>query len=603
MARRMFPDDQFTYVLAGNPTGDPSVPGIVGVPIGSTVHVYTDQLATTPADVRHSDGSPVTFGNPIQVDAYSQVSLFQGPDDGTDTLWVVITSGPPKAMYARVDDRIDELAAQISGLDFVETSTVAAGTTTPVVAAQLSGDLVPRVELRADGTISMADAPVSISNVTGTSTVTVTTASNHGYGTNDVVLISGVQGFTGANGTFTITQTTATAFTLNGATGSGSYTGGGAVQRRLGDTGSANEGVWNLLIPDTTRPGQVIRGHEGNSHPLAQWNDYRNAPVFIWGAVGGGGLTSATASDILFATNNIFNRAFAANPTGGVRLTFGDPAGSTDTLSIGNALTPPTGNPDGTHLGEGSFTTTEGVVLWSRGGRLRLRTSAGHEDEVIAPVHRVVRSIAAPGGSATLDTGGTVAPTVATTNITASADDQAAGPLAKYLTTAAASVDAGVITAFGPVQARWAPLFYARIQTDASAITSTRLAVGLVSADVASNAGPASTGAYTTAQVAMFRFDTGVDGTNFWRTVTGNATTATVTTTTAAIAADTSYELVIEVNSAGTSIRFWVGTTLVATHTTNLPSTSAALGVTARLRTLTTSARALRLGRLSWSQK
>jgi hypothetical protein len=212
-----------------------------------------------------------------------------------------------------------------------------------------------------------------------------------------------------------------------------------------------------------------------------------------------------------------------------------------------------------------------------------------------------VQSVSAPGGDSTLLLDGVLPPAVATANVTPSADDQAEGPLIKYLMAAVSSVDAGVISPFGVLQPRWSPYFYARLRTDPSSLTSMRLAVGLVSADVAANAGPASTGSYSTAAGAWFRYDTSTDGTALWRTVTGSGTTATVTTTATAIAADTSYELVIQ---AGTSaVSFWIGGVLVATHTTNLPGASTALAYTARLRTLTASARALRLGRLAWSQR
>ena len=180
-------------------------------------------------------------------------------------------------------------------------------------------------------------------------------------------------------------------------------------------------------------------------------------------------------------------------------------------------------------------------------------TSAGTQTGPAAAVDHVhppttrISSVSAPGGDSTLILQGVLPPTVAAANITASSDDQAAGPLVKYLTSAASTIDAGVISTFGVIQPQWAPYLYARIRTDASAITSTRLAVGIVSADVASNAGPASTGAYTTASGAWFRYDTGVDGTAFWRTVTSNGTTATVTTTNAALAADTDYELTMPV--------------------------------------------------------
>ena len=68
-----------------------------------------------------------------------------------------------------------------------------------------------------------------ISTITGTTTVTVTTTEVHGYQTGEEYVIQGVLGITGVNGRKTITVTTPTAFTLNGTTGSGTYTSGGTV--------------------------------------------------------------------------------------------------------------------------------------------------------------------------------------------------------------------------------------------------------------------------------------------------------------------------------------------------------------------------------------
>jgi hypothetical protein len=493
---------------------------------------------------------------------------------------------------------------RISALMGVDT--VAASTTTMLLSSLLSGDLLARFAVRADGTIAMGGAPLTVSTVAGTTTVTVTTTASHGYGTADVVTISGVAGFVGADGTFTITRTGATTFTLDGVTGSGTYTSGGTVQRLLGTSGSANEGVWNLVVPEgeDTRFGFVIRLNSTSSRSGFKVVDNGAADIFVVQPTGGAGLISADANDILFCSFDTTGRSFAANTRGGVRMGMGgDPAGGVEVLAIGDATTPPTGGqvPDGTHTAESGFTTTAGAVVWGpvgSGGRLHVRTRAGHEDELIAPVHRRQMSVAAPGGGTTLVTTGTAAPTVATTDVTPAADDTAAGPGVSYTTTAAADVDAGIVSAFGPVQTRWGPLFYARIMTDASAITSTRLWAGLTSAELATLAADP-----TTQHVAAFRYDTGLDGTAFWRCVTAGGSAATVTTSTVAIAANTSYELKIEVDSAGTAVRFYVNGTLAATHTTNLPTTSTALGYTVRLRTLAAAARALRFGRTLVSSK
>jgi len=64
---------------------------------------------------------------------------------------------------------------------------------------------------------------------TNTSPITIR-AVNHGLVTGDRVAIAGVQGNTAANGAFTVTVVDANSFTLNGSTGTGTWTGGGTVQ-------------------------------------------------------------------------------------------------------------------------------------------------------------------------------------------------------------------------------------------------------------------------------------------------------------------------------------------------------------------------------------
>lgn len=498
--------------------------------------------------------------------------------------------------------------AALAGLD----TTVASSDVT-LLSAMVSGELLPRLKLYADGSIAMSDPIRNIQSVSGTTTVTVTTTANHYYGTGDYVKIAEVGGISGVNGTWLITRTGATTFTLDGAVGAGTYTTGGRVQRQLGHTSSTHEGQWNFVMPDgADEYGMKIRLNGTTLKAGFAVVDYQNADIFIVLPAGGSGVSSADNRDGLWVSEDTTGRSAFLNTGGGLRLAYGDPAGGVEVLALGDI--PSSGGtapgastmPDGTHTAEFSFTTGAGAVIWgpvSSGGRLRMRTRAGHEDELIAPVHRRQMEIAAPGGGSTLVSTGVAAPTVASTNITPAADDTAGGPGTSYTTTAASGVDAGLITALTLLQTRWGPLSYTRMLTDASAITSTRLIVGLVSADNSANAGPASSGAYATAAGAWFRYDTGVDGTAFWRTVTGDGANATVTTTTTAIAAATEYELKIEVNSAGTSVRFFINNALVATHTTNLPTTSTGLGYLCRLRTLTTSARALRFGRAKLSSK
>ena len=65
-----------------------------------------------------------------------------------------------------------------------------------------------------------------ITAATNAAPIAITTAGNHGLSNGDVIIISEVSGNTAANGTFTITKTSDTAFTLNGSTGTGTGTGG-----------------------------------------------------------------------------------------------------------------------------------------------------------------------------------------------------------------------------------------------------------------------------------------------------------------------------------------------------------------------------------------
>lgn len=511
---------------------------------------------------------------------------------------VATGDGGHAELHAEVNRRLNRVAERV-GLAAVEDAE-----TSTLLSAQVTGDLLPRFQVRADGTIAMGGAPLDIVDVSGTTTVTVTTAADHGYGTGDVVTISGVAGHVGANGTWTITRTGATTFTLNGAVGSGSYTSGGTVQRLLGTSGSANEGVWNLVVPeaDNSRYGLLIRLNSTSMRAGFVVADHQAAPIFVVMPAGGAGVISADTADGLWTSEDTFGRSAFLNTAGGLRLVYGDPAGGVDVLALGDATAEPDSIPDGSHTAEHGHATEPGIVLWSRDGRPRYLTSAGHADELAAPLHRRYAQISAPGpgGGTTLVASGVASLTVETTGITAAADDTAAGPGVSYTTTAAAGVTAGV-TAVGVAQARWAPALYCRLATDASAITDTRLAVGMVSAEIAGDAGPASSGGYTVASGFWLRYDSGVDGTAFWRAVTSDGTDATVTTTTAAIAADTSYELLMEVNSTATAVRFWVDGTLVATHTTTLPAAATPLGVVVRLQTLGAAARALRFGRLAWT--
>lgn len=208
---------------------------------------------------------------------------------------------------------------------------------------------------------------------------------------------------------------------------------------------------------------------------------------------------------------------------------------------------------------------------------------------------RKIVEVSHPGGGSGLVIRNWSAPTVVASGTTDVVDDD--GGWNKYDTSAtsgnAATLKGGgtAASAFKMVRPVQLPDLLLRIKTDAS-LADVRLWAGLVA-----NALDASSDASGIA-VAAFRYDTGVDGTAFWRTVTNDGTTTgNVTTTTAGIAVSTLYLLRIKVVST-TSIEFYVNGTLVATHTTDLPGASQDLGFWLSLTTLAAAAKSIRFSRL-----
>lgn len=88
---------------------------------------------------------------------------------------------------------------------------------------------VTTIVASADGAISGA-TNLTVTAATNASPVAITTSTNHGLSTGDVVSVSGVRGNGGANVTTTITVTGPTTFTLDGSSGTGTYVSGGVVE-------------------------------------------------------------------------------------------------------------------------------------------------------------------------------------------------------------------------------------------------------------------------------------------------------------------------------------------------------------------------------------
>lgn len=92
---------------------------------------------------------------------------------------------------------------------------------------------------------------VAVGYASYTSPISIGLAQAHGFSSGDRVTVSGVQGMTGANGTWTITVTDSTHFTLNGSAANGSWTAG---------TGTVSGGSMAYYDPVTTAGAQAALG-------------------------------------------------------------------------------------------------------------------------------------------------------------------------------------------------------------------------------------------------------------------------------------------------------------------------------------------------------
>lgn len=83
---------------------------------------------------------------------------------------------------------------------------------------------------------SMRDnaAIITITNATNAAPIAITTSAAHGLSTGNFVTQQNVGGNTAANGTFRITVTGATSYTLDGSSGNAAYTSGGIANQILG---------------------------------------------------------------------------------------------------------------------------------------------------------------------------------------------------------------------------------------------------------------------------------------------------------------------------------------------------------------------------------
>ena len=190
-------------------------------------------------------------------------------------------------------------------------------------------------------------------------------------------------------------------------------------------------------------------------------------------------------------------------------------------------------------------------------------------------------TITTVGGAATLSQVGTATP---------SSQDNSTRPREQHLTGAVSGNAGGRQTSATIIQRSWGGGMCMAYSMGPN-ISNVRHWCGLSSAALD------QVGTPTTEHVAAFRYDTGVDGTAFWRTVTCDGSAVTTTTTSVAAANDTTkpggWNMRIEWDTG--NVYFYIDDALVSTHTTNLPGSTTMLGVRASVTTLTTAAKRLSL--------
>jgi len=185
--------------------------------------------------------------------------------------------------------------------------------------------------------------------------------------------------------------------------------------------------------------------------------------------------------------------------------------------------------------------------------------------------HLLIRNYVISGGT-TLDINDGIPSGLSVVGASSTHGSGAAGMFAIQTSNATTNARAEFMSTATLFQARWGQGEWSTrfLLAPTGDVTDLQMFVGLVQEDISN---PSAT---PSANYALFRYDTANDGTAFWRCASDSGTgTPQVTVTTVAITANTLYMLRIRWNAAATSYGFYINDTLVATHATTVPSSSA----------------------------
>ena len=111
-------------------------------------------------------------------------------------------------------------------------------------------------------------APVVVTAASNAAPIAITVDQSLNLVTGDRVVISGATGNTAANGSFTVTVTSATTFTLNGSTGNGNYTGGAIAQAVFGPTPGQQGDLHFAFAADPSNPNLIYLAGDRQQNPF-----------------------------------------------------------------------------------------------------------------------------------------------------------------------------------------------------------------------------------------------------------------------------------------------------------------------------------------------
>ncbi len=276
----------------------------------------------------------------------------------------------------------------------------------------------------------------SISNTTGagTSPIVVTTTTTNALFTGQQVIISGVNGNTAANGTFQITVTSTTQFSLNNTTGNGAYTGGGTINLTAhGMPTNFTEGSNVLAIgSDGYTAAQVSATTTGDATFVATTNNpfSGTATTLTVNQAANYQTTIAAGSNGASLPQATINVAATTTASTTITVTSNGVSLPTGTINVSDTTTFPSGGylnvqtTEGTQLviytgktattftgctgGIGSMTTGGSVSIGFPGsGTLNVTTNAGVQLVTYTGITSTTFT-GCTGGTGTMSTGGAV---------------------------------------------------------------------------------------------------------------------------------------------------------------------------------------------------